>query len=280
MWARAAWAAFLFLFCEIADGAAANLHLVIGPSRNVEGIVAESRVTDQVYGPVGEAADNYNDLRAVQNLFLVPRRSHGGGGVAFRRCGGVGRGAPSNRLVPIASVFDPGPHCIPEWGFGIFARFGDRSFNVGGNWSNADPQIKSGRVPDILIGDENRWPFLAIDTRQKGYPEWGNPSPISRHERVFERFVRLVENARADNGRNDQKKRKNHEPSGEAINRQRLLEPPAAFLWRLLLFCSPGIACSVAGFVLFNGPHRRPSLGAALYFSGFAAIVFAAFLAL
>ena len=50
-------------------------------------------------------------------------------------------------------------------------------------------------------------------------------------------------------------------------------------LWRVLLYCWPGLFCSVTGFVFISGPHRRPNLGVSLYFCGIALFVIGAFLA-
>ena len=59
-----------------------------------------------------------------------------------------------------------------------------------------------------------------------------------------------------------------HKPTRKSINGNWLPEPPSPFFWRLLFFGAPGIACSVAGFIFLNGPHRYPNFGASLYFLG------------
>ena len=58
-----------------------------------------------------------------------------------------------------------------------------------------------------------------------------------------------------------------------------VIEPPEVFLQRLLLFCTPGLICGLAGFLLLSSPYYRPHLGAALYFLGMALVICGAFLA-
>jgi hypothetical protein len=81
-------------------------------------------------------------------------------------------------------------------------------------------------------------------------------------------FIGVMDNDHVSDGRAKQKGSPSDKPSSETVNRDWLIEPPSSFFWRLLFFGAPGIALAVTGFVFLNGPHRRPGIGAALYFFG------------
>ncbi len=81
-------------------------------------------------------------------------------------------------------------------------------------------------------------------------------------------IICVFENDDIANGGKEQKRRPNDEPPGKAIDWIWFAKPPTSFFWRFLYFGAPGFACSVAGFIFLYGPHRRPNLGAALYFIG------------
>jgi len=90
--------------------------------------------------------------------------------------------------------------------------------------------------------------------------------------------IGLYKNGSTNNCSEEQQSRKNHQPSGETVNRQWLFEPPWFFLLKIFIFGVPGLACGIAGFIFVNGPHRRLNLGVALYFLGMGLFSGAAFL--
>ena len=67
-----------------------------------------------------------------------------------------------------------------------------------------------------------------------------------------------------------QQSRPRNEPSGKSVNWLPLLKPPF-FLIGL------GLSSTLVGFVLLFGPHRRPNIGAVLYFLGFFVFAVSAF---
>ncbi len=116
----------------------------------------------------------------------------------------------------------------------------------------------------------------------------GNDCSFRSIGRVFERpissfhllqlsadfFIGVVDDNDVKDRGGEQQGSPRNEPSRKPVNRDWLIKPPSTLFWRLLFFGSPGLACSIAGFILLNGPHRRPRLGVALYFLGL--ILFAA----
>lgn len=95
-----------------------------------------------------------------------------------------------------------------------------------------------------------------------------NPRSLTFFQGFIQGMVGNAEYQRIDDCGNEQKRRPSDEPAGEPVNWQLFLEPPKSFLGRLLFFGATGLASVVAGFIFLFGPHRRPNLGAALYFIG------------
>jgi hypothetical protein len=106
-----------------------------------------------------------------------------------------------------------------------------------------------------------------------------NPWSLSLDQCPIEGGICLPQHGRADDRSDKKERRPDNKPAGEPIYRLGLIEPPRLFLDRLLLFCAPGFCCGLAGFIFLFGPHRRPTLGAALFFAGLLVVAAGAALA-
>lgn len=148
-----------------------------------------------------------------------------------------------------------------SWIPGEKDRIGHNAYS----WSQADIFHCNGQFDAGTI--------ILIDKRLGDACFSGHPWTLIGDQRLVEGIVSFVQYENTADGRESHYQRVNHQPAGESIYRQRLIEPPGLFLWRFGLFLAPGLICSLAGFVLLSGPHRFPRFGAALYFTGIAAMV-------